>query len=93
MMLIGKISNILNTSTKRVFARKCEVVELSSSQALEFFNTNHIQCYVNASVKIGLKCGYDIVAAMTFKKHINGVYDLSRFGVKLKLGGNNPPIP
>ena len=39
--VIGKISNILNTSTKRVFARKCEVVELSSSQAAEFFNANH----------------------------------------------------
>ena len=85
--VIGKISNILNTSTKRVFARKREVVELSSSQAVEFFNANHIQGYVNASVRIGLKCGDDIVAAMTFKKHINGVYDLSRFASSVNVVG------
>ena len=85
--VVGKISNILNTSTKRVFARKCEVVELSSSQAAEFFNANHIQGYVNASVRIGLKCGDDIVAAMTFKKHINGVYDLSRFASSVNVVG------
>ena len=58
---------------------------MSSSQALEFFNTNHIQGYVNASVRIGLKCGDDIVAAMTFKKHINGVYDLSRFASSVNV--------
>ncbi len=55
-------------ANSRIYARKTEVVELSSKEAREFFNTNHIQGYTSSSVRLGLMSGGKIVAAMTFAK-------------------------
>lgn len=62
--------------SRRVFARKTEIVELSSSEARSFFEANHIQGYSTSSVRLGLKLNGELLAAMTFARpRYNRAYD------------------
>jgi hypothetical protein len=53
---------------RRIFARKCEVVEVSSSEAKKFLDSNHLQGNVNSKYRIGLSFNRELVAVMTFGK-------------------------
>ena len=55
--VISKLKSILGLNTNSIYARKCTIVQLSTTEAREFFETNHIQGYVNASIRFGLKFG------------------------------------
>lgn len=50
----------------RIFARKLQLVELSSSISNNFLNENHIQGGTNALIHLGLELNGNLVAAMTF---------------------------
>lgn len=54
--------------SNRVYARNCEVGEVTSSQAKSFMESNHISGYANASVKLGLFHNGSLVMVMTFGK-------------------------
>ena len=54
--------------SQRIQARKCEVVRLSSNEYREFTESNHIQGYVPASIRIGLKYDNQIISIMSFGK-------------------------
>lgn len=53
---------------RRIPARKCEVREVSSSEASEFLGENHLQGSCSASVRLGLYFGGELVEIMTFGK-------------------------
>lgn len=55
-------------SPKRVYARKCDVRDVSVSEATEFLNGNHLQGAAAASVRYGLYFYNRLVALMTFAK-------------------------
>lgn len=61
------ISTKLGLNTK-IFARKCKIKEISTETARIFCNENHIQGFVNSSVKIGLFYGTELVMLMMFSK-------------------------
>ena len=61
------LNNKLNAGT-RLFARKCEMKELTVDQAKEFVNKYHIQQYTGSSIRLGLLHDNEIVAVMTFSK-------------------------
>ena len=54
--------------SERIYARKCVVKEINSSDANMFMDENHIQRACPASVRFGLFYKDKIVAAMTFGK-------------------------
>lgn len=58
----------LNLIKNKVFARKCEVKEISSYESDVFLNTNHLQGKCVASVRLGLFYNNTLVALMTFGK-------------------------
>jgi len=58
---------ITNTSIK-IGARKCKIERLSSRDANDFLNLNHIQGQHSGSVRYGLRYKNDIVCVMTFGK-------------------------
>lgn len=65
-----------------IYARQCNVVELTQSQAKEFCIDNHLQKHVNASVRYGLEYRDQIVACMTFGRSRydkNADWELLRF--------------
>ena len=75
-----------NTSS-RVYARKCIVKEISSTDANKFVNANHIQGTGRANVHIGLYYNNELISVMTFlngdiSKKLIG-WELNRFCNKL----------
>lgn len=64
----SRLKNLFGIHDKTVFARKCEVRNVSSNVARDFQKNNHIQGAVNASVKLGLYYEDELIALMTFGK-------------------------
>lgn len=86
----SQIANLVFCNKKKIFARKCEVVELEDVDLVrDFINNNHIQGYVNSVKKFGLYHNSELLSVMTFDKfegrkkmEISG-WNLSRFCTKL----------
>jgi len=75
----------------KVYARKCELVEVSAKEAKIFYETNHLQGAVGATVHLGLVSQDELVSCMSFNKEtLEYNWQLVRFASKLKtnvLGG------
>ena len=80
----SQISSLLSINRK-IFARKCIVNEVSIEDTRKFLNENHIQGFVNSSIKIGLYHEGKLVSIMTFdkfegrKRMIDNEWNLNRF--------------
>ena len=75
------INNKLGYS-KKIYARKCEIVELDNKTKNDFLNINHLQGMDNSKIKLGLKYEGSIVSVMTFAKprfNKNYQWELVRF--------------
>ncbi len=94
----SRILNLLNKNKKSIYARKCTIKKVSSSDSREFLNMNHLQGNVNAAVKLGLYYNDELVSLMTFgklrknlgQKAEDNKYELMRFTNKLNtsvIGG------
>ena len=87
------ISNKLKLNQSKIFARNCQIKEISSKEAKEFLDKNHLQGYSNSSIKIGLFYNDKLISVMTFGKprfNKNYEYELLRFCNKLNtsvIGG------
>jgi len=76
------------------YGRKCVIKEITSKEAKEFLNNNHIQGGINAKYNIGLYYNNELVSLMTFgslrknmgRKSIDGHYELLRFCNELPIG-------
>ena len=74
----------------RIGARNCQIKEIDSNMARDFIDNNHLQQYVNSSVKIGLFYNDELLSVVTFGKLRNfmkskgkeGEYELYRFCTK-----------
>lgn len=84
----------------KLYARNCEVKEVPTKEAKHFIDNNHLQGYVNSSIKLGLYHDNELVEIMTFgqnricvgNKKIEGEYELYRFCSKggiTVVGGAN----
>lgn len=92
------ILNKLNKTCNKIYARKCEIKEVSPSVSREFLNDNHIQGFVGSKIKLGLFYNDNLVSIMTFGSlrpsmgysPNDGDYELIRFCNKLNtnvIGG------
>jgi GNAT superfamily N-acetyltransferase len=82
------VRNALGRSELSINARDCALVELSTSEAKEFFDVNHLAGYSKASTKLGLKHPvYGIVSACTLRvpwqKKYGNVVELGRMASRL----------
>lgn len=62
------IRNALGKNERKIFARKCEINEVSYSDAKAFLVDNHRQGFANSSVRFGLYFEDELVSLMTFGK-------------------------
>lgn len=62
------IRHKLGVTVTKLFARKCELREISSKVSNQFMDENHLQCHVNTTNHIGLFFGDDLVAALSYGK-------------------------
>lgn len=77
------IKNVFKKNN-RIFARKCCVSLLDSSQEKVFFAENHLQGYVGSSVCYGLILDGQIVCAMSFIKK-SGYWEIQRLASLLNI--------
>jgi hypothetical protein len=66
----------------RIYARKCEVKEITYQESNEFIKTNHLQGKCNSSIQIGLFYEGQLVSVMTFGKprfNQNYQFEILRF--------------
>ena len=82
----SKLKNILNIYDKKIYARVCQIKEISYEESVEFQLENHLQGSVNAKVNLGLYYNDELVSIMTFGKcRFNKQYEweMLRFCSKL----------
>lgn len=82
---LSMINNRLGFN-ERIYARKCIIKELKSTEIKDFLNNNHLQGFINSSINLGLYHNNELVSVMTFSKpRFNKKYDyeLIRFCNKL----------
>lgn len=88
-----KIQSILGIQKEKIYARKCEIKEISSKERNIFLEKNHIQGADKASISYGLFYKNELVAILSLSKprvalgqksnNNSGLYELSRFAGKL----------
>jgi hypothetical protein len=92
-IVISRLSNLLNKSVK-LYARNCEIKEISKKISKEFINQNHIQGDTVDLIRYGLYYKNELVSVMTFSKkrkvtgninNHNNEYELVRFCNKQNL--------
>ena len=83
------LNTLFNNTKNRIFARKCIIKEVNSSDSRKFLDENHLQGYCNSTFRYGLYYNNELVSLMTFGKtrHFIGnsshEYELLRFCNKI----------
>ena len=86
------ISSVLGIYERKIYARNCEVKEVSSKEVKEFLNANHLQGYVASLYRIGLYFNDELVQLLCFgqNRFKKNEIELLRFCTKLNtqvIGG------
>lgn len=87
------LSSILMKIQTRIFARNCEVREITDEEAKVFLHHNHIQGSSVSKVRIGLFYNNELISVMTLGKlrktlgtsHRDSHWELLRFASKLNV--------
>lgn len=82
------ILNKLGLTREKIFARKCQLSQVSSEESSNFLNSNHIQGNSPSQLKLGLYYNGELVSLMTFGwRWTNGKkeYELIRFCNKINM--------
>ena len=85
-IVISQLKNLLKKNDEIVFARKCEIKEVSNVEAKHFLEANHLQGNCSSIIRIGLYYQGELISLMTFgKSRFNKKYqwELLRFCCKL----------
>lgn len=90
-ILESVLKNKAGVSKNKIYARKCHVKEITTLQAREFCEQNHLQGYTGSSIKLGLFYDEALVSVMTFskqsiakgQKHKANYWELARFCNKI----------
>ena len=64
---LSMINNKLGLSN-RIYARKCNIKEITLKESRDFLDSNHLQGSINSSIRLGLFYGDELVEVMTFGK-------------------------
>ena len=75
------IKSFCKIDKNRIFARKCNIIQIGTKEARNFCERYHLQGYSSSSVRYGVYYGLDLVAVVTYKKRKAEVYELSRYCV------------
>lgn len=67
-VVTSRLQHILGVNSRRIFARKTYMTEISPKTSNWFMDNNHIQGACPSSVRLGLYYEGDLVAVMTFGK-------------------------
>jgi hypothetical protein len=71
----------------KIYARQCNITELSFEESKKFFNATHIQGMGRSSVTYGLCYDNEIVAAMSFLRQGDLLYEINRYSTSCHVIG------
>lgn len=87
------IRNVTGKNETVIYARKCEIKEVSGQVSINFLNVNHRQGSANSPIRLGLYYNDELVSLMTFgkmrgtigtgKEDLSECWELVRFCSKL----------
>jgi hypothetical protein len=91
-IILSMIKNSAEKS-KKIWARKCQILRISNKEALKFLEKNHMQGGVNSEHCYGLQFEGEIISVMTFGKtrkilgysNSENEYELLRFANKIGI--------
>lgn len=72
-------------ASDRIYARKCEIIEVDTGDYRDFMNINHLQGYKHSNVAFGLRHAGNVVCIMSFNKHNKYGWEITRFANKLNV--------
>jgi rubrerythrin len=86
-IVIRRLKSKLGLVSRKIYARKCEIVDISAEQATKFLTKYHIQGTVGSTIRYGLTYKNRLVAVMLFNKgryvtgnkETSGVFELTRY--------------
>ena len=86
-IVMNRLKSKLGLVKRKIYARKCQIVEISSESATNFLNKYHVQGTVGSKNRYGLLYNNRLVAVMLFNKgryvtgnkEGDGVYELTRY--------------
>jgi hypothetical protein len=81
-IIISQLNNLLGRNERKIYARQCELKEVSHNETKEFLEDNHLQGQDISKIRLGLYFGEELVSLMTFvKPRFDKKYqwELSRF--------------
>lgn len=86
----SRLYHAFNLNTESVYARKCQVKQITSEQSNHFMDQYHIQGKLRASIHYGLFHGSQLVAAMCFvrtryKSKREDGWELGRYCIKSNI--------
>ena len=85
--------NIIGKNTKKLFARKCVIKEVSKVEATNFHNKYHLQESPKfLGINIGLFFKDNLVSLMSFKNKSNNEYELIRASSSIRVVGGASKI-
>ena len=95
VLVKNKLTNILNKSVNKIYARKCTITEIDKKLKNKFLNQYHIQGEDRSNIKLGIKYNGILVGVMTFSnprlslgaKPKVGSYELSRYATSCNIIG------
>ena len=84
-IVLSKLSHILrlDTNVVKISARKCEILEVSPSDAYGFLESNHLQGHSSSSVYLGAFIDGQLIGVMAFLNEGGGKWTLTRFATKI----------
>jgi hypothetical protein len=90
-----KILSSIGLASRRIYARKTKIVQISSKDTKEFLNKHHIQGYSASKYCYGLVYNDELVAVMTFsdkrvgigKNRGEGSFELVRYATSCSVVG------
>lgn len=67
-IVISRINNLIGLNNRKIYARKCELKEVTNQVAKDFFEINHLQGSVNSPLNFGLYYEGELISVMSFGK-------------------------
>ena len=92
----NRLLNLLNKNNIKIYARKCQIINLTKEEKKDFLNNHHLQGNDKSTIMIGLRYENKNVAVMTFgklrsslgnKKKESKTFELYRFSSLNVVGG------
>lgn len=85
--VIATIKHRLGLTTKKTYARSCDLAQINHHEAAEFYEIHHVYGHVSATIHLGLRSKHGLMACMSFTERTSACWELVRYATKDSVVG------